>query len=402
MAHLLVTNDFPPKVGGIQTYLWELWRRLDPTSYVVMTSSAGRIGDTFDREQSNRGVRILRLPGLPWLPGNFLAPTPRVAQRIREVARSTRASLVLFDPAVPLGLLGRSVGLPYGVVLHGAEVTVPSHLPVARQALRRVLSGAHLVIAAGSYPADEARRIAGCALPPVVEIPPGVDVDRLRPLEPQDRLSVRQALGVGEHARLVTSVSRLVPRKGMDRLIQATSELAPSFPDLQVVIAGAGRDRRRLARLRGALGAPVRLLGEISDKDKARLLGASDLFVMACRSRWGGLEQEGFGIVFLEAAAVGVAQVAGRSGGAHEAVEDGVTGVVVDRPQEAAAIAVAMRQLLTDDGRCRAMGRAARRRVEESFDQRCLARRLAQALAEVEGAPGLGLHGRRQEPGVGP
>ena len=119
---------------------------------------------------------------------------------------------------------------------------------------------------------------------------------------------------------MVVSVSRLVPRKGMDVLIDAAAALVPSFPDLTVVIGGAGRDRARLeARVR-ASGAPVRMVGAVPDDELARLYGVADVFVMACRDRWFGLEQEGFGIVFLEAAACGVPQVAGRSGGADEAV----------------------------------------------------------------------------------
>ena len=123
----------------------------------------------------------------------------------------------------------------------------------------------------------------------------------------------------------------------------------PSFPDLTVAIAGAGRDRSRLeARCRPA-GAPVRLLGPVPDDDLPRLYGAADVFVMACRDRWLGLEQEGFGIVFLEAAACGVAQVAGRSGGADEAVVHGETGLVVDDPSDPGRVAAALRRLLTDD-----------------------------------------------------
>ena len=123
-----------------------------------------------------------------------------------------------------------------------------------------------------------------------------------------------------------------MPRKGMDVLIEAADRLAPSYPDLVVAIAGDGRELAHLRRLAGQSPVTVRVLGRVSDEDRAALLGAADVFVMACRNRWLGLEQEGFGIVFLEAAAAGVPQVAGDSGGASEAVLDGVTGLVVARP----------------------------------------------------------------------
>ena len=150
-----------------------------------------------------------------------------------------------------------------------------------------------------------------------------------------------------------------------------------------LAIAGDGRDLARLRRLAAASPRDVRVLGRVSDEDRAALLGAADVFVMACRNRWFGLEQEGFGIVFLEAAAAGVPQVAGDSGGAPEAVLDGVTGLVVEAPEDPGAVAEALRSLLADPARRRRMGRAARARVQEDFDNDVLASRLAEALAGV-------------------
>jgi phosphatidylinositol alpha-1,6-mannosyltransferase len=171
----------------------------------------------------------------------------------------------------------------------------------------------------------------------------------------------------------------------MDVLIDAAAALVPSFPDLTVVIAGSGRDRARLeARVR-ARGAPVRMVGAVPDEELPRLYGVADVFVMACRDRWMGLEQEGFGIVFLEAAACGVAQVAGRSGGADEAVVHGQTGLVVDDPGDSGRVAAALRRLLGDEELRRRMGRAARRRARTGFAWDLLAHRLAAALQDVEG-----------------
>jgi phosphatidylinositol alpha-1,6-mannosyltransferase len=129
----------------------------------------------------------------------------------------------------------------------------------------------------------------------------------------------------------------------------------------------------------------VHFLGMVTEDDKVGLLGAADVFAQPCRSRWRGLEQEGFGIVFLEAAACGVAQVAGRSGGSNEAVQSGVTGLVVDDPRDPAAVAAALDALLSDpDGRDE-MGSAARRRAEAEFDYDLLARRLSSGLEDVIG-----------------
>ena len=379
VTHLLVTNDFPPKVGGIQAYLWELWRRLDPASFAVLTASSHPGARAFDEEQAVAGIRVERVDA------SVLVPSPALIRRIRSMVAEVGASLVLLDPALPLGLLGPRLGLPYGVVLHGAEVTVPGRLPGSRRALARVLRQASVAVCAGGYPATEARRVAGPAMAPVIEVPPGVDPRRFRPLDGAERAKARAAFGLAPDSPVVVSVSRLVPRKGMDVLVDAAAGLEASFPGLVVAIGGAGRDRARLAGRIAARRAPVRLLGKVPDDDLPRLYGAADVFVMACRNRWLGLEQEGFGIVFLEAAAAGVPQVAGRSGGADEAVEDGVTGLVVDDPRDPAQLAGALRRLLVDPGLRARMGERARQRAEESFGYDGLAHRLAAALADVEG-----------------
>jgi len=363
--HLLVTNDFPPKVGGIQSYLWELWRRLPADDIAVHTTPhAG--APVFDADQAFVVTRS-REP--------VLLPTPTVVRRVRNLAERQGAELVVWDPALPVGHAGRRVGRPYAVVLHGSEVTVPGRLPVARSMLARVLRGASLVICAGNYPAGEAERAAGCTLPTVV-VPPGVDTDRFRPLDEAERASVRRELGLPVDAPLVVSVSRLVPRKGMDTLIRAAARLGRTEPDLVVAIAGSGRDRRRLEGLVASTGAPVRLLGRVPEELLPGLYGAGDVFAMLCRSRWGGLEQEGFGIVFLEAAAAGVPQVAGESGGAAEAVAHERTGLVMGRPDAVERVARTLSDLLGDEKRRAEMGREARRRAEAEFSYDVLARRL--------------------------
>ncbi len=370
MRSLLVTNDFPPKVGGIQSYLWELWRRLPPDEVAVLTTP--QAGDTaFDAAAAFPVVRTRQ---------RVLLPTPLLARQIVERARAFDAGLVVLDPALPLGALGPRLPLPYGVVLHGAEVTVPGRLPGTRSLLGAVLRGARTVVAAGNYPAAEAERAAGRPLPTTV-VPPGVDPAAYRPLDPEERAAARRDLGLPEDALLVLGLSRLVPRKGFDVLLRAAGRLAPARPRLLVAIGGSGRDRDRLERVARAARAPARFLGRVPDADMARLYGCADVFAAPCRDRWSGLEQEGFGIVFIEAAAAGTPAVAGRSGGSHEAVEHGVTGLVVDRPGDTGAVADALAALLDDPERRAAMGAAARRRVEAELDYDLLAPRLRAALA---------------------
>src|SRR5207249_7603309 len=186
--------------------------------------------------------------------------------------------------------------------------------------------------------------------------------------------------GLAADGLLVVGVSRLVPRKGFDVLIEAAARLVVAYPGLELAISGAGRDRRHLERLAARRQAPVRFLGRVPNHDLPALYACADVFAMACRTRWAGLEQEGFGIVFLEAAACGVPQVAGDSGGASEAVVDGETGFVVRRPHDGTAVAAALSRLLDDPGLCRAQGRAARTRAEREYAYDVIAARLDDAL----------------------
>lgn len=374
--HLLVTNDFPPKVGGIQSYLWELWRRMDAEAVCVYTTPHEGSA-VFDAQQD---FRVERSPE-PWL-----GPFPHLVRRINSLARDHKAELIIVDPAVPLGMIAPYFELPYAVILHGAEVTVPGRLPGLRQALRRVLQNASFVISAGEYALGEAQRCAGRELRSVV-IPPGVDTTRFVPLAPESRLSARAKLDIAEREIVIASVSRLVPRKGMDLLISAVGEAAELVPELRLLIGGTGRVAARLQAQIDNLGAPARLLGRITDAEVAELYGASDLMAMLCVSRWRGLEQEGFGIVFLEAASAGLAQIAGQSGGAAEAVVHQETGLVVDARDSTSVVEAIVR--LTTDARLRnKFGVAARRRALEEFDYERLATSLVDAIDSFTGTKG--------------
>jgi phosphatidylinositol alpha-1,6-mannosyltransferase len=360
---LLVTNDFPPKHGGIQSYLYELWRRLPPDETTVLTTSFPDAAD-WDAQEAFRIERVGE---------RVLLPTRKVARRIDALARELGAQVIFLDPMLPLGLVGpRLTAAPYVVVAHGSEITGYSRMPGSNVLARRVMRNAAAVVAAGTYPAQAATDAAGRALAGVV-IPPGVDVGRFHPADAEARAATRRRFGLDPARPLVLGVSRLVPRKGFDVVIDAMSGI-PGFgrDGAQLAIAGAGRDRRRLEqRAHGR----VQFLGRVSDEDLPELYASADVFAMCCRDRWGGLEAEGFGIVFLEAAACGVPSVAGRSGGSHEAVADGETGYVVE-PQDVDAVRAAIRRMLDDQQLRLRMGDAARRRAIGEFAYDHLATRL--------------------------
>lgn len=382
---LLLTNDFPPKIGGIQSYLWELWRRLPVGSASVYTTPyAGAAA--FDAQQA--------LP-IERSPEPVLIPYPWLISRIHRLVEATASDLVVLDPAVPLGAVGPRLQVPYGLVLHGAEVTIPARLPGLRSVMAATLESASLIISAGHYALAEAERCVGRPLPSVV-VPPGVDVERFVPLESGARRDDRRAgFDAGPDDILLATVSRLVPRKGMDTLVRAAAEIdrrhrAGRCPRLRVVIGGSGRQEKELRTLAERLRAPVALPGRIPDTEVVRLYQAADLMAMLCTRRWWGLEQEGFGIVFLEAAAVGIPQIAGRSGGAHEAVEHDVTGLVIDDGDDVDQAVAAIEALMVDRERRLAMGKAARRRVESEFTYDNLARRLHRGLQDCPlSVPGM-------------
>jgi phosphatidyl-myo-inositol dimannoside synthase len=390
MTHLLVTNDFPPKVGGIQSYLWELWRRLPSGRATVLTtpySGDSAVVEAFDAAAPMRIIRTRQ---------RWLLPTPVLRRQVIETARSIGATHVVLDPAVPVGALGPSLhraGLTYSVVLHGAEVTVPGRIPVASHVLRRVLSQASHVISAGGYPLAEAERCAGRALPATV-IPPGVDIQRFMPADETQRSATRLRLGLPPLGGppLIVTTSRHVPRKGIDTLIEAAGRLAPNYPGLTIAIASTGRQTNALqrdaavARRRSGDALDVRFLGRIDDATLVDLYACADLNATLCRTRWGGLEQEGFGIIFVEAAACGVASIAGDSGGACEAVQDGVTGAVVPRPVNAAATVPVLDRLLADRASLAACGATARQYAEAAFDYNVLAATLDKVLVDLETA----------------
>ncbi|MFG3045764.1 glycosyltransferase family 4 protein [Streptomyces sp. NPDC048241] len=372
---LIVTNDFPPRPGGIQAFLHNMALRLDPDRIVVYASTwkRGREGAeataAFDAEQPFTVVRDRT---------TMLLPTPAVTRRAVGLLREHGCTSVWFGAAAPLGLMApalRQAGAERLVATtHGHEAGW-AQLPAARQLLRRIGESTDTITYLGEYTRS---RIAAALTPEaagrMVQLPPGVDEKTFHPGSGGDE--VRARLGLTDRP-VVVCVSRLVPRKGQDTLIRAMPHILAAEPDAVLLVVGGGpyeSDLRRLAAETGVADS-VRFTGAVTWAELPAHYGAGDVFAMPCRTRRGGLDVEGLGIVYLEASATGLPVVAGDSGGAPDAVLDGETGWVV-RGGEPAEATERITALLADEALRRRMGERGRQWVEEKWRWDLLAERL--------------------------
>ena len=343
MRLLVITNDYPPKAGGIQTYLGNLIDALPGPVRVLAPADGPAAGTRRGEEVVRRGKH------------RFMWPTQAVVDWFIAEARGFAADAVLFGAPHPLtqaaGKLRRELGVPVGILCHGAEITIPAAIPGLRSWLRRVLRSADRLFAVSRYTARKVGRLTDRE---VVVIGAGVEVETFTPASPSPE----------NQLPVVGCVSRFVPRKGQHRLIAAAEVLRQRGTRLELLLVGRGRLENRLRRQAARSAVPVRFEIDVPREDLADLYREMDFFCMPCRSRWGGLEVEGLGLVFLEAAAAGLPVLAGSSGGSPETVVPGETGFVVDSVSD---IVDGLELLLADRGAATEMGVKGRRRVVEEY-----------------------------------
>jgi phosphatidylinositol alpha-1,6-mannosyltransferase len=374
---LLVTNDFPPRSGGIQSYLENLVGELVRTGTHTLTVYAPKWKgcEAFDAEAALSGYDVVRHPT------TLMVPEPTVAMRMRRLIACRDVDTVWFGAAAPLALLAplaRDAGASRVIAsTHGHEVGW-SMLPLARTALRRIGNDTDVVTFISNYTRD---RFASAFGPQAAleRLSPGVDTDRFEP-DSVARAELRARYGLGGRP-VVLCLSRLVPRKGQDILIRALPAIRERIDDAVLVIVGGGPYRSTLHQLAHEFGVAEHVVftdGVPADELPAHHAMA-DVFAMPCRTRGAGLDVEGLGIVYLEASASGVPVVAGRSGGAPESVVDGETGLVVDG-EDVGAVAAAVGDLLADPALAAQMGAAGRRWVVDNWQWRTKAQRLGELL----------------------
>lgn len=388
-ATLVVTNDFPPRAGGIEAFVENVVRRLHDhgaSRVVVHTRRHPALADAqraLDAELGAAGVVVVRDPR------TLLLPTPALARRVAATARAHGCDRAWFGAAAPLGLLApalRRAGVRRTVATtHGHEVWW-ARLPGSRAALRAVAARNDVLTVLGpATGAPIAHALPTALRERVTTLSPGVDPTAFgRPEDDVAARELREQWGVTGRPVLLC-VSRLVARKGQDVLLRALPDVQRAVPGAVLVLVGEGPRRAHLERLADSLGlrrgagGDVLLTGRLPGGQLAAAHAAADVFAMPCRDRLGGLETEGLGICFLEAAASGRPVVVGRSGGAPDAVRDGETGLLVDGT-DPGAVAVAAASLLADPARARAMGAAGRAWVREAWGWDERAAVLAQLL----------------------
>jgi phosphatidylinositol alpha-1,6-mannosyltransferase len=353
MRVLLITNDFPPRPGGIQQYLAGLVDALDGPVRVLAPRDGSHPGDV---------VRDRR---------RFMWPTRRVRRWVEHHIADFRPDVVLFGAPHPLAHLGprlrRSTGVPYAVVCHGAEITIPAAFPVTRQLIRYPLRRADVLLAVSEF---TKRRVERLTKRPVEIIGAGVGGD----FAPGRALEAAPVV--------IGCVSRFVPRKGQAAVLEACAALRTEGLDVAALLVGKGRDERRLRSLAERLEVPTRFEVEVTFADLPALYRQMHVFAMPCRSRWFGLEAEGFGVVFLEAAASGLPVVAGDSGGAPETVAPGNSGFVIG---DSVALVDALRVLVTDSELRQRMGAAGSRRATERYSWPAVADRFMGGIERAIG-----------------
>ncbi|MFC0624406.1 glycosyltransferase family 4 protein [Kribbella deserti] len=366
---LIVTNDFPPRQGGIETFVRALCDHLPADELVVFTSSMP--GDqAYDATLPFPVVRDRT---------TMLVPGPRVNRHAAEVLRRYQADRVIFGAAAPLGLMApalRKAGARKVIAITHGHETWWAALPGSRQALRRIGESADVMTTVSDWCAERiARALTPAAQARMVRLRPGVDVERFYP--GCGGAEVRTALALGNRP-VVGCVSRLVARKGQDSLIEAWPRVLAVVPDAVLLLVGGGPDRRRLTELaeRNQVAESVVFTGPVAWAEIPPYHDAVDVFAMPCRTRRLGLEPEALGIVALEAAATGKPVLIGDSGGAPETVEPGRTGYVVN----ADTVADHLIELLTNPLKAKALGEQGRQRVHQSWTWQATAQTLHHLL----------------------
>ena len=375
---LVITNDFPPRPGGIQTFCYELVRRFEPEQVSVLTSNWDGAVE-FDAAQKFTTVRAKT---------KTLLPDKRTLAMAREIVVANDVTRVVFGAAAPLGLLAsslRKLGVTKIVGITQGHETGWAMTPGLKQALRKIGNDVDHLTYLNEYTHTKiSRALSPHAIQAMRQILPGVNSQEFTPTNSIAGLVLRSNIGWANRP-VIVCVSRLMTRKGQDKLIQALPSVHKSVPFASLIIVGDGPYRKHLEKLTDDLGLRdnVHFTGKVDQDQLANWYAAGDVFAMPCRTRVGGWDVEGLGIVFLEASATGLPVVVGDSGGAVDALLDGVTGFLVNG-NNVSEISDRLSQLLSDQELARRMGAAGRSWVMQEWTWEHSFKRLDSLLSGVD------------------
>ena len=353
---LLVTNDFGPRAGGIETFIIGLLERMLPGTVMVYTSQQAE-SERFDqRWREKYGVHVIRDRR------SILLPTPRVTRAIKNIITREGIESVWFGAAAPLAVMAktfRAVGVKKIVALtHGHEVWW-AKIPPFSLAMKFIGAQVDYLGYLGEFTRNAiAPSLNKRDRDKLIKIAPGIDTEHFSPM-PRDPALVAE-LDIKDSPTIV-SVGRLVHRKGQDQLVKALPRIIEKFPRVKLIFVGTGPHQKAIEKLMKKLGVEksVRFIGRIPHEQLPQYFALGDIFAMPSRSRLFGLEVEGLGIVYLEASACGLPVIAGNSGGAPDAVLSEKSGVIVDGTS-VKEIADAAILLLSDSSKSRKLGRTGR------------------------------------------
>lgn len=360
---LCITNDFGPRAGGIETFIAGLLERT-PYGSVLVYTSAQENSEPYDQAWlENFGVEVVRDSQ------KVLLPSIRVSRAVNKIVREQEIQTVFFGAAAPLGLLAWSLrrnSVKRIIALtHGHEVWWSKIWPFS-WALRFIGNNCDHLTYLGEFTRSEiSKSLSKKAAQSMLKIAPGIDTEHFAPLV--NREETRTELNISEK-KVILHVGRLVHRKGQDILLEALPEVLRKHPDAHVLLIGQGPYKKHLEKLvsKYQLSNFVTFIGRVQYAELPRYFSAGDIFVAPSRSRFGGLEVEGLGIVYLEASACGLPVIAGKSGGAPDAVVEGVTGITVDGT-DAIQVSREIIRLLDNPVKAREMGIAGRKWIIENW-----------------------------------
>lgn len=375
---LVITNDFPPRPGGIQTFGYELVRRFDPTQVSVLTSSWDGATE-FDAAQKFMTVRAKT---------KTLLPDKRTLAMACEIIVANNVTRVLFGAAAPLGLLApsfRKLGVKNIVGMTQGHEVGWAMTPGMKQALRKIGNDVDYLTYISEYTHQKiSRALSPSAALNMRRVVPGVNTTEFSPTNLTAGSALRSSIG-WVNRPVIICVSRLMTRKGQDQIIQALPQVLKVVPLASLIIVGDGPYRKHLEKLTADLGLRdnVHFTGKVDQAQLANWYAAGDVFAMPCRTRVGGWDVEGLGIVFLEASATGLPVIVGNSGGAVDAVLDGETGFLVNG-NNLSEIGDRLIELLADQDLAKRLGSAGRNWVTQEWTWEHSFKRLESLLSGID------------------